>query len=183
MKRSALAFLFTDWHLQKGNSDKVADWPPFANNKPADNRTISQIKKAIDDRVATLLAEDAPYEALEFTFLNVGLDAIGDDTEPKWEQVWAAIVDRNAALACDKKLKKVVDGIKVSRSVRGTPARLFVAPTRGGKALPYTAYYNELVKAFNVGDPDELAMVIAGWLAELSQTVAPEVKERFEKDH
>jgi hypothetical protein len=183
MTRSALAFLFTDWHLQKGNSDKPGDWPPFADNKPADIRTISQIAEAINERVATLLAEDAPYEVLHFTYLNVGLDAIGEDSEPKWEQVWAAIVDRNAAFSSDKKLKKVVDGIKVSKSVRGTPARLFVAPTRGGKALPHTAYYTEFVKAFNVGDPDELAMVIAGWLAELSQTVAPEVKERFEKDH
>lgn len=183
MPRSAYAFLFTDWHVKAGNSARAGDWPPFAQNKPPDNTTIRQIAEDINQRVAAIVPADSPYERVQFIHSNVGLEVIGEDGEPLWKNVWAAIVDRDAVPTCEEKLRKVFEGIKDCKQLRGTHARVFVVPARVAKAPPLAAWYANFVKTFNVGTSGDLASMVAGLLADWSLDVAPEVHDQFEKDN
>jgi hypothetical protein len=177
MPHEAVVFLFTDWH-QGTPGRSLDDWAPFGSNKPPDTHTIQAIKVEVNRRLNNILATDfPPEEKMEFDYLHVGPEVIDSKSkdEPKWEELWGAIVDRAAATGNSDKLRKMA--LRMAKAKESTTGRgkhlaaLFVTPEGGAKTLEPLNRHQQSFDIFHTSDYLELVIVIAGWLVSTTQRV------------
>jgi hypothetical protein len=188
MSKEAIAFVLTDWHLQKERSPKaeVGDWPPFAENK--DPTPMCKIADEVNESVLKLLPEGFPAaEKVKLVCLRAGAEVFDrSKAEPEWRKVWGAIVDSNTANRSPDKLQKLAKGFFDSIGKSGGTGRkaapLFFIPIfiPKGKSI---GYYEACLRLYNAEDRYWLTALISGVLAEASQHVPPEVGGYIEREY
>lgn len=186
MSNPAYVFLFTDWHLQKGNTGRrPEEWPPFSQRVPPDKRPILKMAEEINRRYGRIIASDFPPEKrMEITTSRIGVEAIESDAEPDWENVWGVIVDRGALSSASNsdKLRKMAIGLSETIGVRrGRLVGLFLTPRGDGSTPAPLSRYQRSFVINNVDTPDEFIIMAASMLAMATQEADAEVIKHIEK--